>query len=82
MKGEKKRRKEGGREKEPCKGVPDADLGEHPKCSETTDMLSKLAQKIEHLLNFKMRFHLLLCLGRLDMITLTMPFKKSKMLAA
>lgn len=32
MKGGKKRRKEGGREKEPCE-VPDADLGEHPqKC--------------------------------------------------
>lgn len=32
MKGEKKRRKEGGREKEPC-AVPAAGLGKHPqKC--------------------------------------------------
>ena len=46
MKGGKKRRKEGGREKEACE-VPAADLGEHPQSVETTDMLSKLAKKTE-----------------------------------
>lgn len=73
MKGGKKR--EGGRKREGVCEVPDADLRKHPR-SRTTLICSKLAQKIEHLLNFKMRFHLLLCLGRLDMITLTMPFKE------